>query len=84
MKKIGLLLGAFILATFLGAITAFACSGTISVYGTLGNNGFDAVVSCQLTGEDASWCYYDCTCTGRNATETRCDQLYARAGLVDV
>jgi hypothetical protein len=32
---------------------------------------------CSNTGEDARWCYYDCTCWGD------CDQLYAADGLID-
>jgi len=81
MKAIGHFISAVVLSVILGTISAAACSNHISVLGLLGETGFDAVVSCNLTGEDAEWCYYDCTCTGTNATESRCDQLYASAGL---
>jgi hypothetical protein len=33
--------------------------------------------SCSFTGEDANWCYYDCTCTGN------CDNVYTQLGLID-
>ena len=81
MKKVGLYFSMVLLSLLLGAVSAFACRNHISVYGTKGSSGFDATVSCSLTGEDANYCYYDCTCTG---TESRCDELYAAAGLEDV
>ncbi len=83
IKKVGLFFGMVIFSLCLGAISALAYRNVVSVYGTQGDSGFDAVVSCNLTGEDANWCYYDCTCTGRNATDSKCDQLYAAAGLID-
>ena len=77
VKKLGLFIGVMFLSLCLGAISALACRNSIGVYSTLGDG---ASVSCSLTGQDANWCYYDCTCTG---TDARCDQLYAAAGLVD-
>ena len=72
-KKLGMFLVMAFFSLCLGAASALACRNVVSVYGTQGDQGFDAVVSCNLTGEDANWCYYDCTCTGRNASESRCD-----------
>jgi hypothetical protein len=37
-------------------------------------NGF---VFCELTGEDAHWCYYNCDCNGD------CTALYDQLGLID-
>ena len=34
-------------------------------------------MTCRLTGEDASWCYYDCTCDGD------CTNIYDQLGLID-
>lgn len=77
MKKISSFLGAFVIAISIGAITALACRN-VSVYSTTGDG---ASVTCTLTGEDENWCYYDCTCSG---SASRCDQLYAAAGLINV
>ena len=77
MKQIFLYLGAIVLFVALGAVAAFGCRGAIGVYSTTGDG---ASVNCDLTGSDANWCYYDCTCNG---SASRCDQLYAAAGLVD-
>jgi len=34
-------------------------------------------VECNLSGEDANWCYYECACTGN------CGDLYDQLGLID-
>jgi hypothetical protein len=34
-------------------------------------------VQCTSTGEDANWCYYDCSCTGS------CGNVYDQLGLID-
>lgn len=51
---------------------------SVVITGVDGNSG--AGFSCLNTGEDANFCYYDCTCTGSKAI---CDKLYKAAGLVD-
>jgi len=37
----------------------------------------DGGMFCELTGEDAKWCYYDCTCEGD------CTAIYEQLGLID-
>ncbi len=53
----------------LGSGVAKACLSDIQANDDRG--GF----YCSLTGSDAHWCYYDCTCHGN------CDDLYDQFGL---
>jgi hypothetical protein len=45
---------------------------------SIGSSGGGASLSCGLTGYDADWCYYSCSCSGSSAA---CDRLYAINGL---
>jgi len=37
----------------------------------------EGFVFCELTGEDAQWCYYNCECDGE------CANIYDQLGLID-
>ena len=65
---------ALVMTVLVGKVTAYAC------YGVIASHPIDGgwYMSCNLTGEDASYCYYDCTCTG---SQEQCDAAYARNGL---
>lgn len=65
-----------LLITIASAIGAAAeCSFLIEVQGTISGSS----ISCELTGEDAQYCYYDCVCEG---SQVICDQLYRENGLL--
>ena len=61
-----------VLAFTLASQVAMASCITI-LCGSTPNGG----VFCELTGEDARWCYYNCTCDGD------CTDIYNQLGLID-
>jgi hypothetical protein len=75
MKTVSLFFATVFVALTLGYATAFACQGAYGIYST-NNSGS---LQCQLTGQDANWCYYDCTCSASAAT---CDRWYDQLGMV--
>jgi hypothetical protein len=54
--------------------SASVAKGCIMFVNARDTNGY---VECQLSGEDADWCYYQCDCTGD------CSGLYDSLGLID-
>lgn len=72
MKKIGIFFGMTLLSLCLGSVSAFGCGLIIA------SGGGGASFNCIITGSDANFCYYDCTCSG---TDAACDRLYDINGL---
>lgn len=51
-----------------------ACRGVHAIH-QIGGGG----ASCTKTGEDADYCYYDCSCWG--VSEGRCEELLGQMGM---
>ncbi len=64
---------AMIFTIALASGVAQACASMVAA----GGNGND-YVWCDLTGSDANWCYYDCTC---GAVSGDCEYIYDMLGL---
>jgi hypothetical protein len=67
-------LASALLLTVVAARTALACSGALGCYPIDGN----CHMTCDLTGQDAEYCYYSCECT---CTEAQCDSCARGLGL---
>ncbi len=60
------------LSVVLASGVAKACAREVFAGGS-GNE----YVHCSLTGSDANWCYYDCTCSGPGD----CEDIYSDLGF---
>ncbi len=64
---------AMVLSIMMASSVARACATMVAA----GGNGND-YVWCDLTGSDANWCYYDCTC---GAVSGDCEYIYDMLGM---
>lgn len=70
----GLFLAGALLLTVVAARTAVACRGALGCHPIDGN----CHMTCDLTGQDAEYCYYLCECT---CSEAQCNSCYEAFGL---
>ncbi|MGH9825558.1 MAG: hypothetical protein ACREDR_20190, partial [Blastocatellia bacterium] len=61
VKILSSLIIALVFTLLIASAAARASDACLSVVDGADSNGSEA---CVLTGEDANWCYYDCTCLG--------------------